>query len=103
MEKKQLLEKMRLTKDKGLYFNCSLELFSNFDFTSFGIIALPCSLYSSNKSFLVNSPSSWVNFTFIPFSSSKYSRIRATSGLVSLTLPNASLQFINLIYLIALY
>ena len=32
MEKKQLLEKMRLTKDKDLYFNCSLELFSNFDF-----------------------------------------------------------------------
>ena len=32
MEKKQLLEKMRLTKDKNLYYDCSSALLSNFDF-----------------------------------------------------------------------
>ena len=32
MENKQLLEKMRRTKDKDLYYECSLEQFCNFDF-----------------------------------------------------------------------
>ncbi len=32
MKMKQILEKMKLTKDKNLYYECSLELFCNFDF-----------------------------------------------------------------------
>ena len=32
MDNKQLLEKMRTTKDKDLYYECSLEQFCNFDF-----------------------------------------------------------------------
>ena len=32
MDMNQILDKMRATKDNSLYYECSLELFSNFDF-----------------------------------------------------------------------